>query len=78
VVLGAVKRGGWLAFAFLRWPLQHSKRHFVEELMGSPLGLFYEFDVRAFIDYGQFMDAVPKPSEKAKSLSRKQKEALSL
>ena len=29
-----------------------------QRLMGSPLGLFYEFDTRALADYGQFMDTV--------------------
>jgi hypothetical protein len=32
--------------------------------MGSPLGLFYEFDVRALADYGQFMDTVVQALEK--------------
>jgi hypothetical protein len=29
-----------------------------QRLMGAPLGLFYEFDIRALADYGQFMDTV--------------------
>ena len=32
--------------------------------MGSPLGVFYEFDVRALADYGQFMDTVAQALEK--------------
>jgi hypothetical protein len=32
--------------------------------MGSPLGLFYEFDVRALTDYGKFMDTVAEALEK--------------
>jgi hypothetical protein len=35
-----------------------------QRLMGSPLGLFYEFDVQALTDYGQFMDTVAKALEK--------------
>jgi len=32
--------------------------------MGSPLGLFYDFDVRALTDYGKFMDTVAEALEK--------------
>jgi len=32
--------------------------------MGSPLGLFYEFDVRALTDFGQFMDTVAQAFDK--------------
>jgi hypothetical protein len=35
-----------------------------QRLMGSPLGLFYEFDVRALTDYAQFMDTVAEAVEK--------------
>jgi hypothetical protein len=35
--------------------------------MGSPLALFYEFDVRALTDYGKFMDTVAQALEKPQS-----------
>ena len=35
-----------------------------QRLMGSPMGLIYEFDVRALADYGQFMDTVAQAFEK--------------
>ena len=35
-----------------------------QRLMGSPMGLFYEFEMRALADYGQFMDTVAKALEK--------------
>jgi len=34
--------------------------------MSSPLGLFYEFDVRALTDYGKFMDTVAEAFQKQK------------
>jgi hypothetical protein len=35
-----------------------------QRLMGSPMGLFYEFEMRALADYGRFMDTVAKALEK--------------
>jgi hypothetical protein len=32
--------------------------------MSSPLALFYEFEVRALTDYGQFMDTIAKALDK--------------
>jgi hypothetical protein len=42
----------------------NSAQELNQRLMGSPLGLFYEFDVRALTDYGQFMDTVAQALEK--------------
>ena len=42
----------------------NSAEDFNQRLMGSPMGLFYEFDVRALADYGQFMDTVAQAFEK--------------
>jgi hypothetical protein len=70
VVLGAVKRGeADCAYAFLGGggcSIQNanSAEELNQRLMGSPLGLFYEFDVRALTDYGQFMDTVAQALEK--------------
>ena len=38
-----------------------------QRMMGSPLALFYEFDVRALTDYAMFMDSV------ADAMDRQQK-----
>ena len=35
-----------------------------QRLMGAPLGLFYEYEIRALADYGQFMDTMAKALEK--------------
>jgi hypothetical protein len=70
VVLGAVKRGEVdCTYAFLGgggFSIQNanSTEELNQRLMGSPLGLFYEFDVRALTDYGQFMDSVAQALEK--------------
>ena len=70
VELGAVKRGeADCAYAFLGgggFSIQtaNSAEELNQRLMGSPLGLFYEYDVRALTDYGQFMDTVAQAIEK--------------
>ena len=70
VELGAVKRGeADCAYAFLGGggcSIQNanSAEDLNQRLMGSPMGLFYEFDVRALADYGQFMDTVAQAFEK--------------
>jgi hypothetical protein len=70
VVLGAVKRGeADCAYAFVGGggcSIQNanSAEELNQRLIGSPLGVFYEFDVRALTDYGQFMDAVAQAFER--------------
>ena len=70
VVLGAVKRGeADCAYAFLGGggcSIQNanSAEELNQRLMGSPLGLSYEFDVRALTDYTRFMDTVAEAFEK--------------
>jgi hypothetical protein len=70
LVLGAVKRGeADCAYAFLGGGgiaivNANSAEELNQRLMGSPLGFFYEFDVRALTDYGQFMDTVAQALEK--------------
>ncbi len=70
VVLNAVKRGeADCTYAFLGgggFSIQNanSTEELNQRLMGSPLALFYEFDVRALTDYGQFMDTVAQAFEK--------------
>jgi hypothetical protein len=72
VVLSAVKRGDAdCTYAFLGGggcSIQNAKsaEELNQRLMGSPLALFYEFDVRALTDYGQFMDTVAQALEKQK------------
>jgi len=72
VVLSAVKRGDAdCAYAFLGgggFSVQNanSTEELNERLMSSPLGLFYEFDVRALTDYGKFMDTVAAAFHKQK------------
>jgi hypothetical protein len=72
VVLSAVKRGDAdCAYAFLGgggFSIQNanSAEDLNQRLMGSPLALFYEFDVRALTDYGKFMDTVAQALEKQK------------
>ena len=68
-VLGALKRGeADCVYAFVGGGCAILNANSAEELnqrlMGSPLGLFYEFEVRALTDYGQFMDTVAKALEK--------------
>jgi hypothetical protein len=41
-----------------------------ERLFGSPLGLFYEFEVRPLADYGKFMDTVAQALETREKQSR--------
>jgi hypothetical protein len=41
-----------------------------QRLFGSPLGLFYEFEVHALSDYGQFMDSVAQALETAEKQNR--------
>jgi hypothetical protein len=70
VVLGAVQRGeADCTYAFLRgggFSIQNanSAEELNKRLMGSPLGLFYEFDVRPLADYGQFLDTVAQAFDK--------------
>ena len=72
LVLSAVKRGDAdCAYAFLGgggFSIQNanSAEDLNQRLMSSPLGLFYEFDVRALTDYGKFMDTVAQALEKQK------------
>jgi hypothetical protein len=72
VVLSAVKRGeADRAYAFLGgggFSIQYanSAEELNQRLMGSQLGLFYEFDVPALTDYGKFMDTVAQALEKQK------------
>jgi glycine betaine/choline ABC-type transport system substrate-binding protein len=69
-VLGALKRGEIdCTYAFVggggfRIQNANSTEELNQRLMGSPLGLFYEFDVRALTDYAQFMDTVAEAVEK--------------
>jgi len=76
VVLSAVKRGDAdCAYAFLGgggFSIQNanSAEDLNQRLMGSPLGLFYEFDVRALTDYGKFMDTVAQVLEAREKQSR--------
>jgi|ERR1700730_19120967 len=68
-VLGALKRGEidctyplWVVVASaFRTPIPEELN---QRLMSSPLGLFYEFDVRALTDYTRFMDTVAEAFEK--------------
>lgn len=41
-----------------------------QRLFGSPLGLFYEFEVRALADYGKFMDTAAQALEAREKQSR--------
>ena len=41
-----------------------------QRLFGSPLGLFYEFEVRPLADYGKFMDTVAEALETREKQSR--------
>jgi len=73
VLLNAVKRGeADCAYAFLGgggFSIQNanSAEELNQRMMGSPLAMFYEFDVRALTDYGKFMDSV------ADAMDRQQK-----
>jgi len=72
VVLSAVKRGDAdCTYAFLGgggFSIQNadSADDLSQRLMGSPLALFYKFDVRALTDDGKFMDTVAQALEKQK------------
>ena len=72
VVLSAVKRGDAdCAYAFLGgggFSVQNasSAEELNERLMSSPRRLFYEFDVHALTDYGEFMDTVAEAFQKQK------------
>jgi hypothetical protein len=69
-VLGSVQRGeGDCTYAFVGgggFSIQNanSAEELNQRLMGSPMGLFYDFDVRALTDYGQYMDTVAQAFEK--------------
>ncbi len=70
LVLGAVKRGeADCTYAFVGgggFSIQNanSAEELSHRMMSSPMGLFYEFDVRTLTDYGQFMDTVAQAFEK--------------
>ena len=70
VLLNAVKRGDAdCAYAFLGgggFSIQNanSAEELNQRMMGSPLALFYEFDVRALTDYAKFMDSVAEAMDK--------------
>jgi hypothetical protein len=72
LVLHAVKSGDAdCAYAFLGgggFSIQNanSAEDLNQRLMGSPLALFYEFDVRVLTDYGKFMDTVAQALDKQK------------
>jgi hypothetical protein len=76
VVLSAVKRGeADCAYAFVGgggFSIQNanSAEDLNQRLMSSPLGLFYDFEVRALTDYGKFMDTVAENFEKQQMTSR--------
>jgi len=69
-VLGALKRGDAdCVYAFVGgggFSIQNanSAEELNQRLLGSPLGLFYDFDVRALTDYGQLMDTVAQALDK--------------
>jgi hypothetical protein len=70
VLLDAVKRGeADCAYAFLGgggFSIQNanSAEELNQRMMGSPLALFYEFDVRVLTDYAKFMDSVAEAMDK--------------
>ncbi len=69
-LLAAVKRGeADCAYAFVGgggFSIQNanSAEELNQRMMSSPMGLFYDFDVRTLTDYGQFMDIVAQAFEK--------------
>jgi|SRR5208282_3013909 len=75
-VLGSIKRGeADCAYAFVGgggFSIQNanSAEEVNRRLFGSPLGLFYEFEVHALADYGQFMDTVAQVLEAREKQSR--------
>lgn len=70
VVLDALKRGEIdCTYAFVGgggFSIQNanSAEELNQRLMGSPLGIFYDFDVRALTDYAKYMDTVAQAFEK--------------
>ncbi len=70
VVLEALKRGDIdCTYAFVGgggFSIQNanSAEELNQRLLGSPLGMFYDFDVRALTDYAQYMDTVAQAFEK--------------
>jgi hypothetical protein len=75
-VLGAVKRGDAdCTYAFLGgggFSIQNanSAEEVNQRLMGSPMGLFYDFEVHALVDYSQYMDTVAQAFETLEKQSR--------
>jgi hypothetical protein len=69
-VLGALKRGeADCVYAFVGGGgcsilNANSAEELNERLMSSPMALFYEFELRALTDYGQFMDTIAKALDK--------------
>ena len=76
MLLAAVKRGEVdCAYAFVGGggcSIQNanSAEEVNERLFGSPLGLFYEFEVRPLSDYGKFMDTVAQALETREKQNR--------
>ena len=75
-LLGAIKRGeADCAYAFVGGGgisilNANSAEEVNQRLFGSPLGLFYEFEVRPLADYGKFMDTVAQALETREKQSR--------
>jgi len=69
LVLGAVKRGDAdCTYAFVGgggFSVQNanSAEDLNQRLMGSPMGLFYDFEVHTLVDYGQHMDTIAQAFE---------------
>ena len=76
VVLGTVKRGeADCAYAFVGgggFSIQNanSAEDLNQRIFGSPLGLFYDFEVRPLADYSQFMDTVAQVLEAREKQNR--------
>jgi hypothetical protein len=75
-LLAAIKRGevdcayafvGGGGFSIIN---ANSTEEVNERLFGSPLGLFYEFEVRPLADYGKFMDTAAQALEAREKQSR--------
>jgi hypothetical protein len=68
-LLGAVKRGDAdCAYAFLGgggFSVQNANtaEEVSQRMMGSPLALFYDFEVHVLTDYGQYMDTIAQAFE---------------
>jgi len=75
-LLGAIKRGEVdCAYAFVGGGgisilNTNSAEDVNQRLFGSPLGLFYDFEVHPLADYGQFMDTVAQVLEAREKQSR--------